>query len=481
MTPTLNLPEQDSSRPSTPGGSKDRKKSGFLHKKKKDQEENTLPLAWIAGHPQRQAYDVTGLMSGRPMPELWDDNDGNCLVYLFPRNAGKGPSFKIDSAVFASSPVLSRLAFGDLYISLAIQNGGDRRQMPLDARTQGLSLHDPTTPPRSPRQRHADANSINSPTSSTSHSSRGRLSNISDPPAETHLYLPIKLQNPVHSPNPKDGASDSSLHDLQTLIDIRNFFAFLCGQSLVATPKKGNFFHIFMTVSGVLKTYEFSNLDGSTFGETASGSFDTYVEELGLADVRGSREKTIEGIVLGERMKSVLLYNEAFTHGAGKHEDLVNLKSPKFGLMSSITDNRLIRAAMDLDKRIASAQLILHDFEFPGLFTGIMASKTSSEKKDGVRFESWKEAFLGFRKNYISMLKHRFGDWPPKAKSKKNDLETSGLNRIVLRSMYKDMCSTYDILVDRQSLTSRTVDGVNLAGEREESTIRAREKKSESV
>lgn len=102
----------------------------------------------------------------------------------------------------------------------------------------------------------------------------------------------------------------STLHDLQTLIDIRNFFAFLCGQSLVATPKKGNFFHIFMTVSGVLKTYEFSNLDGSTFGETASGSFDTYVEELGLADVRGSREKTIEGIVLGERMKSVLLYNE---------------------------------------------------------------------------------------------------------------------------------------------------------------------------
>lgn len=160
MTPTLNLPEQDSSRPSTPGGSKDRKKSGFLHKKKKDQEENTLPLAWIAGHPQRQAYDVTGLMSGRPMPELWDDNDGNCLVYLFPRNAGKGPSFKIDSAVFASSPVLFRLAFGDLYISLAIQNGGDRRQMPLDARTQGLSLHDPTTPPRSPRQRHASGCSL---------------------------------------------------------------------------------------------------------------------------------------------------------------------------------------------------------------------------------------------------------------------------------------------------------------------------------
>lgn len=477
MTPILNLPAQESnSRPSTPGGTKeDKKKSGLLHKKMKDTDGEAMPMAWISGHPQKQAYDTTGLMSGRPMPELWDDTDGNCLVYLFPRSAGKGPSFKIDSAVFASSPVLTRLAFGDIYTSQAVQNGGDRRQMPLDARTHGLSLQDPATPPRSPRQRRAYADSANSPTSSTSHSSRGRLSNLSDPPAETHLYLPIKLQNPSQAaPISRDDADDASMQELQTLIDIRNFFAFLCGSSLVATEKKGNFFHIFMTISGVLKTYEFSNLDGSTFGEVASGSFDSYIEELGLADVRLSREKTIEGIVLGERMKSILLYNEAFTHGAGKHEDLSNLKSPKFGLMSSVTDNRLIRAAMDLDKRIHSAQLVFNDFEFPGLFTGIMASKTSSEKKDGVRFESWKEAFLGFRKNYMSALKHRFGNWPPQAKSKKNSLETSGLNRIVLRSMYKDMCSVYDLLVDREQLTSRTVDGISAeAGVREESTIRA--------
>lgn len=475
-TPTLNHPTQPSSRPSTPSGGKEKKKTGFFGKSK-DKHEDVLPLVWVAGHPQRPAYDIPGLINGRPMPELWDDTDGNCLVYLFPRSSGKGPSFKIDSAVFASSHILTQLAFGELYSSQAFEAGGDRRQMPLDARTRDLSLHDPNTSPRSPRQRRAYGDSTTSPTSShSSRASHNRLSNISDPPAETHLYLPVKLHNPdiTQTPSrPVDGANDPALQDLQTLIDIRNFFAFLCGSSLVATERKGTFFHIFMTVSGTLKSYEFSNLDGSTFGEVPSSTFDQYVEELGMADVRMSREKTIEGIVLGERMKSVHLYNEAFTHGAGKHDDLVNVKSPKFGLMSSVTDNRLIRAAMDLDKRVASARLILNDFGFPALFTGIMASKTSSEKKEGVRFEGWKEGFLGFRKNYMSMLRHQYGDWPPKAKSKKNDLETSGLNRVVLRGLYKDMSSLYDLLVDRNSLTSRTVDGINLAGEREEPTIRA--------
>ena len=203
-------------------------------------------------------------------------------------------------------------------------------------------------------------------------------------------------------------------------------------------------------------------------------SFDRYVEEVGLQDVRSSREKTIEGIVLGERMKSVLLYNEAFTHAAGKHEDLDKLSSPKFELINPVTQNRLIRAAMDLDKRTASVRLILTDFDFPFLFTGIMSSRTSDERKEGVRFEAWKDAFLSFRKNVISMYKNRYGSWPPKASSKKNDLETSGLNRLVLMDVYRDMASLYDLLVDRTNLTTRTVDGISLdSGTREESTVRA--------
>jgi len=407
------------------------------------------------------------------MSELWDELDGNCFVHLFPRNSGKGPSFKIDSAVLASSTILTRMAFGELYDAGGNQPSGDRRNLPLDVRASGLSLHDNHVPFRASQQLHSNSPPA-SPTSS-SHSSRGRFSTFSDQPADTHLYLPIKLQTTLdlNSIRPSRDGNDAVTQDLQTLIDIRNFFAFLVGSSLIATPRKDSFFHIFMTASSILSSYQFSNLDGSTFGEIASSSFDNYTEELGLADVRMSREKTIEGIVLGERMKSVFLYNEAFTHGVGKYEDLVNLKNPKFTLLSSVTDTRLIRAAMDLDKRVASAKLVLSDFDFPALWMGIAASKVSEERKHGVRFEGWKESFSAMRKNYLSILKRRYGDWPPKAKSKKNNLETSGLNRIVLREVYQDMSALYDLLVDRTSLTTRTVEGIDTAEAREEPIVRA--------
>ncbi|KAK5128903.1 hypothetical protein LTR85_000236 [Meristemomyces frigidus] len=473
-TPTLQLPGQGPVRPGSPmGGSGDRqkKKSSWFGKSKKEDEPQG-PAAWISGHPQKLAYDTSTLLSAQPLPELWDDEDGNCYIYLFPRSSGKGASFRVDSSVFASSPVLTRLAFGDVYS----QNpNADRRQMPLDARTQALSMNDPSTPPVTPPKRNADGTS-----STSSHDSRSQYSNSSDAAQEAHLYLPIKLgadASPVPSIAPsktKTERPDPASDDLQTLIDIRNFFAFLCGQSLIATERKRSFFQIFMSIAGVLKTYEFSNLDGSTYGEVPSSSFDNYVEELGLADVRASREKTIEGVVLGERMRSIMLYNEAFTHAVGKHDDIISMKSPMFSLVTPITQNRLARAAMDLEKRTASIRLILHDFDFPSLFNGIMNSKMSVERKEGVRFDEWKDAFFGTRKWAMSSYHHRYGHWPPKASSKKNDLETSGLNRLVLRDLYHDMSSLYDLLVDRSNLTTRTVDGVDQTqGAKEEPTIRA--------
>ncbi|EME85441.1 uncharacterized protein MYCFIDRAFT_72378 [Pseudocercospora fijiensis CIRAD86] len=444
MTPVLNLPDQPPITPVSTGrtdnnSTEKKEKKHWWNKKDKRDDANRGPLAWIAGHPQRLPYDVEGLMQGRPMQELWNNEDGNCLVYLFPRTSGKAASFKVDSAVFGSSPVLTKLAFGDIYSNDAVR---------------GM------------------ANS----SSTSSHDSRGRYSNFSDA-QESHLYLPIKLSSDsaVQTPTPphskKDGEG-SDFEDLQTLVDYRNFFAFLCGQSLVATERRSSFFAIFMTIAGILKSFQFTNVDGSTFGEAANSSFEAYVEELGLADVRTSREKTIEGIILGERLKSVSLYNEAFTHAAGKHQDLLALKSPKFNMISPVTQNRLTRAAMDLDKRVASLRLIMTDFEFPFLFSGIMSSKTSIERKEGVRFDAWKEHFLGMRKFTLGLLKQRYGDWPPKASSKKNTLETSGLNRIVLRELYSDLSSLYDLLVDRNNLTSRTIDGVNLGEARDVPVIR---------
>ncbi|GAB7353977.1 hypothetical protein MBLNU459_g4573t1 [Dothideomycetes sp. NU459] len=231
------------------------------------------------------------------------------------------------------------------------------------------------------------------------------------------------------------------------------------GRSLVATKKHPSIYSIFMRLSELLKTYGFSNLDGSTFGEVASNSLDHYIDELGLADVRMSHERTVEAIVLGEHMKSIKLYNEAFTHAVGKHEDIVKLNYPKFRLISPIIVNRLSRAAMDLDKRTASVRHALEDFDFPSIFSGILGSKTADERKS-VNFHTWKDSFFATRKFVIHYYKHRYGAWPPKAKSKKNDLETSGLNRSVLRELYQDLGCMYDLLADRKKLTNRTADGV---------------------
>ncbi|GAB7361825.1 hypothetical protein MBLNU230_g1867t1 [Neophaeotheca triangularis] len=440
--------------PASPASDKkDKEKKGWFGKSKKKGGEEKGPVAWIAGHPQKMAYDAEGLVNGRPARELWDEMEGNCFVYLFPRESGKGASFRVDSGIFGSSSVLLKMAFGDSNVGQT----DDRRQAPVDARMQAMGLHD------GQHQPHGG--------SSSSGGSQGRYSGFSDVPSEVHLYLPVRLSG-VPTPYP-DPTNKTAVDDLQTLVDYRNLFAFLSGQSIVATEKRSSFFHIFMTMASMLKGFEFTNLDGSTFGEVASSSFDNYVEELGLADVRSSREATIEGIVLGERMRSVALYNEAFTHCAGKHDDIVTMKSPKYGMISPITQNRLSRAAMDLDKRTASIRLILEDFDFPAVFAGIGTSKMSDERREGVRFDQWKDHFFNMRKFFLGTCKQRYGNWPPKASSKKNELATSGLNRIVLRDLYHDLSSLYDLLADRANLTTRTVDGIDHSAAREEPTVRA--------
>ena len=442
------------------------KKKHWWNKSGRDDQDTRGPFAWVVGHPQKVAYDADALLNAHPMWDLWDDLKGNCWVYLFPQASGKGASFKVNSACFASSPALTKLAFGDAP-NIRVSGERDRWKLPLHTPMQSLSLDEPSTPPRSPKRSVEIPNTIPSP------ASRGRKSNSLDR-QEASLYLSIKFKSEAtlvgnRAPREDDMAG---MEDMQTLIDYRNLFAFLNGQPLVATEKRHSLFHIFMTMAGMLKAFQFTNIDSSTYGEVANSRFDKYVEDFGLADVRASREKTIEGVLLGEHMKSVLLFNEAFTHGVGKHEDITAVKSLKFDMISPIIQNRLNRAVMDLDKRTASIRLVLTDFEFPTLFSGIMNSKSSEERKRGVRFDAWKESFWGMRKFIMGTYKQKYGDWPPKAKSKKNNLETSGLNRLVLRDVYHDLSSMYDLLVDRTNLTTRTIDGVNHADRRDSPTIR---------
>ena len=172
---------------------------------------------------------------------------------------------------------------------------------------------------------------------------------------------------------------------------------------MVATQENPTVFSVLIKVSDTLKQFGFSNLDGSTFGEITTSSFDRYVDELGLADVRSSREKTIEGLILGERMKSIKLYNEAFTHASGKYDELLKSGSPKFRMISPITANRLGRAAIDLEKRTASVRQTLEDFDFPQLFSGFLNSKTADERKD-VDFDLLENPWLPHRRTLLFFL-----------------------------------------------------------------------------
>lgn len=311
------------------------------------------------------------------------------------------------------------------------------------ANTSGQLLLSPTaTPPRSPKLEFL--------TDGIPHGRRAASDSYDIPTDEIHLHVPLPLQTDITNPK-----SVLPPEDIETLVAIRNVFAFLVGQPLVATSQNSSLFDIFTKIADFLQRYQFSNFDGSSLGEECETNFKRYVEDFKLADVRNSREKTIEAIVLGERMRSVQLYNEGFVHGVGKYKDIVQLHSPKFHLITENTRLRLERATIDLGYRLNTVRTRLEDFEFPSLFSGIAQSTTSTESKI-VRFKEWQIAFMSMRKHVMSFYAHRYGAWPPSARSKKNSFEESGLNRILLRELYQDFCDLYDTLVDRNSLTTRT-------------------------
>jgi hypothetical protein len=287
-----------------------------------------------------------------------------------------------------------------------------------------------------------DASVVDS--SEGSKGSRALSDATEDDRSEKHLYMPIALTTDQSPITPTNSEPKLANKDVDTLVSYRNFFAFLIGQSLVATQRHSEIFEIFLRISDILQHYNFSNVDGSTYGEVAASSFNSYVDELCLADVRQSRVKTIEAIVLGEKMRSISLYTEGFVHAVGKYESIKELNDPKYDL---ITNNKL------------------KEFEFPAMFAGIMNSAMADEKK-AVRFGKWKSSFMSTRSFAVDYYKTKYGGWLPKARSKKNSLTTSGLNRLVLLEIYHDLSDLYDLLVDRTNLTNRTADGFMSEDER---------------
>ncbi|KAK0618199.1 hypothetical protein B0T17DRAFT_495299 [Bombardia bombarda] len=358
--------------------------------------------AWIMSPDSTVDYSTASLVNGDKVPELWNES-GNVYVYLHPKESGRGPSFKVSDFVFSSSTVLNELLLSEIIMT--------------STRGAHLSADDVT------RRQYPPLNSGMNP-------------------VDGHLYLP--LGNP----------------DLDGLIAARNLFAFLTNQPLVGTKTNPTLFKVLLQIAGLLRQFGFNSLDGSSFGGSVDAAFDLFLDQFNLADVRQSREKTLEALVLAEQMKSWNLYNEAFSHAVGKYEELLDLKSPLFSTCISVsTRNRLERAHLDLTNRQANLNHRLESFEFPSLFAGI-ASSTSRDEYKNVKFKEWKTSFSKMRAFVLGYYKDQFGNWPPKARSKKNRFSQSGLNRQCLKILYSDLCALYDLLVDRESLTTRVIDQV---------------------
>ncbi|KAM0341325.1 hypothetical protein ACHAPU_010068 [Fusarium lateritium] len=374
--------------------------------------------AWILSDETQAEYNASFLKNGEKVPELWNES-GAVLVYLYPKSSGCGPSFKVQEFTISSSWVFNEL----------IQR--EREPMGRD-RTKSFTGRRSLTA--------EDANRyISSPISPP----------LPDDGADDclHLYLPT-------------GAPGQDAHpDLERLIAMRNLFAFLTGQPLVATKARPSNFHAFLEISGLLEEYGFTSYDGTTFGDSVDLSFSFYLDQNAIADCRHSREKTIEAVILGERMRSADLYNEAFAHAAGKYAAIQELKLPLYDQISQKTRVSLERAHLDLLNRQHNANLHLEQFDFPALFSGI-ANSTSMSELRSVRFKVWRQSFIRMRHFVHNYYKTTFGNWPPKASSKKNPFAESGLNRLVLKVLYSDMCALYDLLVDRTNRTSRIMDEV---------------------
>ncbi|KAI5303851.1 hypothetical protein KEM56_007120, partial [Ascosphaera pollenicola] len=372
-------------------------------------EKKTAPThglrAWVAEKPILQRYDLTPLLSGDRVSEVWDDK-GDTLVYLFHPTSGRQPSFRIEFALIAASPTLRKIA------EQGAAETSPRKSADDDARSD-ISRHTRDEPPDD------------------------------GPQQEYHMFLLC--------PRVPPSGSVTREEDIDMLISYRNLFAFLGGYSLVATPRWPDIYNIFRDIGTLLQKFQFSNYDGSTFGEAVESSFSSYCGELSLWDVRNNPQKMLQSLILGEQFKFYPLYHESFTHAVGRFEDVRKLA--EYEALSPFTRKELEKAAMMLERRFEPAFKRLKEFDFPSLYVGI-GNSSMSNKGGLVRFENWQRATAKMRKHLLQWLKTCFESWPPKSKSK------SGfpLGRLVAQGLYNDMSDLYDFLVDRSSLTARKLD-----------------------
>lgn len=367
--------------------------------------------------------------------ELWDDA-ADVSVHLFP---GSPASFKVPAAILQSSSKLMTLAFSQ---------APDVGQLPpvpetpiVEAAEEALGrLNFGLDADEGPY----DANL------------RGSISQFGQARVEGHLYFPMAgLSIDEHS---KDGG------ETDRLLAARNLFAFLLNKPLVASKKFPTAFSVISSIATYLKDMEFFDERSRDFGIVASTEFARLSEQYALQDVRESCTKAVQGVILGERFRNSELYYESFTHLAGNYFLNNTVNTALKDMIPIMTRRRLEREYMDLENRQKAADRCLVDFDLPHIFNGSATSKVTTESKV-VRFAAWKVHFNSFRSFVLTYYRDLHGSWPPKTTNRKTNPKLAGLNRLALQTLYEDFSLLYDLLVDRESLTTRSLDVEVLTGE----------------
>lgn len=262
------------------------------------------------------------------------------------------------------------------------------------------------------------------------------------PAADDDTSRPVTPLKKSKKPQPKHTKADAE-DSLQRFIDARNVFAFLTGGYLVASRPKHLPFDVFAILNARLGLGDGEN--DTQRAQAVQMYLDIYVEELKLDDIRNDDEAIVETLIMGEKWRSQRLYHEAFIHAAGRWGQISN--HPGLALVSSTTKNRLERATHDLvNIRLVNIHDRITDFEFPSVWVG---EGRYSE------YKSWRNGYDRMRALVNTHVRHVFGSWPPRGgKHGKGGgfSETGGLNRVVLKRLYDDLCCVYDLTVDREWL-----------------------------
>ncbi|KAF2738363.1 hypothetical protein EJ04DRAFT_486176 [Polyplosphaeria fusca] len=239
------------------------------------------------------------------------------------------------------------------------------------------------------------------------------------------LTAPVSMSNTceLYIPAPDDASRESAF---QWHITTRNFFAFVFRKPLVGAGSLGQALvnlqermHLFR--SGQINNHE---------------DFLKYAEDQGYRDFVDCPDYALAMLQYAEHYKLRDIYIDAFAHCVGMNGDLS--MSAEFEPTSRLTKALITRAYLEVDIHLGRVMLALTNFLDDDLSPALLGLA------DGARahLERFRSFMHGF---YVE----KFGYWPPP--------QGSPYSKALYKSMYFDLKSLYDYLVDSDSTSDLTM------------------------